>query len=154
MMHSRKNIKLPYFSIDNAHLMYNAHPKLMSYISTLVLLLHLIYFSYLSNVYRACSFFTNLDLFCIDNAHVIYRKIRHTKVWFQQRSQQILKPEHHLQWRKKSIKNIVQCSKTEERKSSVMVCGPWSWLTFGNTICGISFCRRFFWHFLIFSCCQ
>ena len=32
---------------------------------------------YLSNVYRACSFFTNLDLFCIDNARVIYRKIRY-----------------------------------------------------------------------------
>jgi len=30
------------------------------------LLLYLIYLSYLSNVYRACSFFTNLDLFCID----------------------------------------------------------------------------------------
>ena len=46
-------LKLPYFSIDNAHpqLMYTA-------------------------VYRACSFFTNLDLFCIDNARVIYRKIR------------------------------------------------------------------------------
>ena len=26
-------------------------------------------------MYRACSFFTNLDLFCIDNARVIYRKI-------------------------------------------------------------------------------
>ena len=51
--------KLPYFSIDNAHLMYNAHPKLMY-----------------TAVYRACSFFTNLDLFCIDNALVIYRKIR------------------------------------------------------------------------------
>ena len=31
----------------------------------------------ISNVYRACSFFTNLDLFCIDNARVIYRKIRY-----------------------------------------------------------------------------
>jgi len=31
----------------------------------------------ISNVYRACSFFTNLDLFCIDNAGVIYRKIRY-----------------------------------------------------------------------------
>jgi len=49
----------------------------MSYTSTLVLLLHLIYLSYLSNVYRACSFFTNLDLFCIDNARVIYRKIQY-----------------------------------------------------------------------------
>jgi len=48
----------------------------MSYTSTLVLLLHLIYLSYLSNVYRACSFLTNLDLFCIDNARVICRKIR------------------------------------------------------------------------------
>ena len=38
--------------------MYNAHPKLMY-----------------TAVYRACSFFTNLDLFCIDNARVIYRKI-------------------------------------------------------------------------------
>jgi len=28
-------------------------------------------------VYRACSFFTNLDLFCTDNARVIYRKIRY-----------------------------------------------------------------------------
>jgi hypothetical protein len=46
----------------------------MSYISTLVLLLHLIYLSYLSNVYRTCSFFTNLDLFCIDNAGIIYKK--------------------------------------------------------------------------------
>ena len=72
-------VKIPYFSIDNAHLMYNAHPKLMSSTSTLVLLLHLIYLSYLSNVYRACSFFTNLDLFCIDNARVIYRKIRYMK---------------------------------------------------------------------------
>jgi len=39
--------------------MYNAHSKLMY-----------------TAVYRACSFFTNLDLFCIDNARVIYRKIR------------------------------------------------------------------------------
>ena len=31
----------------------------------------------ISNVYRACLFFTNLDLFCIDNARVIYRKIRY-----------------------------------------------------------------------------
>jgi hypothetical protein len=30
-------------------------------------------------VYRACSFFTNLDLFSIDNARVIYRKIRYKK---------------------------------------------------------------------------
>jgi hypothetical protein len=29
-----------------------------------------------SNVYCACSFFTNLDLFCIDNVRVIYKKIR------------------------------------------------------------------------------
>ena len=49
----------------------------MSYTSTLVLLLHLIYLSYLSNVYCACSFFTNLDLFSIDNARVIYRKIQY-----------------------------------------------------------------------------
>ena len=69
--------KLPYFSMDNAHLMYNAHPKLMIYTSTSVLLLHLIYLSYLSNVYSACSFFTNLDPFRIDNARVIYRKIRY-----------------------------------------------------------------------------
>ena len=30
-MHGQQNIKkkyVPYFSIDNAHLMYNAHPKL------------------------------------------------------------------------------------------------------------------------------
>jgi len=52
----------------------------MSYTSTLVLLLHLIYLSYLFNVYHACSFFTNLDLFCIDNAHIIYRKIRYIPV--------------------------------------------------------------------------
>ena len=57
---SSKIIKLPYFSIDNTHLMYNAHPKLMY-----------------TAVYRACSFFTNLDLFCIDNVRVIYRKIRY-----------------------------------------------------------------------------
>jgi len=37
---------IPYFSIDNAHLMYNAHPKLM-----------------FTAVYRACSFFRNLNLF-------------------------------------------------------------------------------------------
>jgi hypothetical protein len=29
------------------------------------------------NVYRAFSFFTNFDIFCIDNARVIYRKIRY-----------------------------------------------------------------------------
>jgi len=51
--------KLPYFSIDNAHLMYKAHPKLMY-----------------TAVYSTCSFFTNLNLFCMDNACVIYRKIR------------------------------------------------------------------------------
>ena len=45
---------LPYFSIDNAH------PKLMY-----------------TAVYCACSFFMNLDLFCIDNARVTYRKIRY-----------------------------------------------------------------------------
>ena len=33
--------------------------------------------SFIPNVYRACSFFTNLDLFCIHNARVIYRKIRY-----------------------------------------------------------------------------
>jgi hypothetical protein len=38
--------------------------------STLVLLLHLIYLSYLSNVYRAYSFLTNLD-FCIENARAL-----------------------------------------------------------------------------------
>ena len=32
---------------------------------------------FIPNVYRACSYFTNLDLFCIDNARVIYRKIRY-----------------------------------------------------------------------------
>jgi hypothetical protein len=37
----------------------------------------LIYLSYLSNVYRACSFFANSELFCIDNARVIYKKIRY-----------------------------------------------------------------------------
>jgi len=31
----------------------------------------------ISNVYRACSFFTSLDLFCIDNTRVIYRKIQY-----------------------------------------------------------------------------
>ena len=60
----------------------------MSYTSTLVLLLHLIYLSY---VYRACSFFTNLDLFSIDNARVIYRKIRYffsiaKKKWLRERA--------------------------------------------------------------------
>jgi hypothetical protein len=44
----------------------------MSYTSTLVLLVHLIYLSYLSNVYRECSFFMNSELFCIDNVRVIY----------------------------------------------------------------------------------
>ena len=33
----------------------------------------------LSNVYRACSFFTILGPFCIDNARVIGRKIRYIK---------------------------------------------------------------------------
>jgi hypothetical protein len=47
----------------------------MSYTSTLLLLLHLIYLSYLSNVYRACSFFANSELFCMNNARVIYWKI-------------------------------------------------------------------------------
>ena len=32
---------------------------------------------FILNIYRACLFFTNLDLFCIDNARVIYRKIRY-----------------------------------------------------------------------------
>jgi hypothetical protein len=36
------------------------------------------YPSYLSNVYRACSFFMKLDLFCIDSTCVIYRKIRYS----------------------------------------------------------------------------
>ena len=45
MMLPKQPFKVPYFSIDNAH------PKLMY-----------------TAVYRACSFFTNLDLFCIDNA--------------------------------------------------------------------------------------
>ena len=46
----------------------------MSYTSTLVLLLHLFTFlMYTAHVH----FFTNLDLFCIDNARVIYRKIRY-----------------------------------------------------------------------------
>jgi len=52
----------------------------MSYTSTLVLLLHLFTFlMYTAHVH----FFTNLDLFCIDNARVIYRKIRYIKynVW-------------------------------------------------------------------------
>jgi len=40
--------------------MDNAHPKLMYTV-----------------VYSACSFFTNLDLSCIDNARIIYRKIRY-----------------------------------------------------------------------------
>ena len=34
---------------------------------------------FIPNVYRACSFFTNLDRFCIDNARVIYRKIRYKR---------------------------------------------------------------------------
>jgi hypothetical protein len=81
--------------------MYNAHPKLFWH----SFWLHLIYLSYLSNVYcvcsfftnldllyrkralsiqklycnvyHACSFFMNLDLFCIDNARIIYKKIRY-----------------------------------------------------------------------------
>ena len=32
---------------------------------------------FIPNVYGACLFFTNLDLFCIDNERVIYRKIRY-----------------------------------------------------------------------------
>ena len=48
---------MPYFSTDNAHskLMYTA-------------------------VYHACSFVMNLDLFCIDNTRIMYRKIRYIKV--------------------------------------------------------------------------
>ena len=41
-----------------------------------------VYLSYLSNVYRACSFFTNLDLFCIDNARIIYRKIWYLSLYW------------------------------------------------------------------------
>ena len=33
-----------------------------------------VYLPYLSNVYCARLFFTNLDLFCIDNVRVIYTK--------------------------------------------------------------------------------
>jgi hypothetical protein len=54
---------LPYFLIDNARLIYNVHPNIFDTPSTLVLLLHLNYFSYISNVYRACSFLTNLDFY-------------------------------------------------------------------------------------------
>jgi len=54
------------------------------------LLLHLIYLSYLSNVYRACSSFTNLDLFCIDNARVIYRKIRYKNMFMKIIAQKLL----------------------------------------------------------------
>jgi hypothetical protein len=53
-------MQLPNFLVDNAHLMYNVHPNLFWH----SFWLHLIYLSYLSNVYCACSFFTNLDLFC------------------------------------------------------------------------------------------
>jgi hypothetical protein len=56
-------------------------PMVMSYTSTLLLLLHLIYLSYLSNVYRACLFFANSELFYIDNTRVIYRKIRYLMVF-------------------------------------------------------------------------
>ena len=53
-------------------------------------LLHLIYLSYLSNIYHACSFFTNLDLFCIDNGRVIFRKIRYIVLHFMQWKKSIL----------------------------------------------------------------
>jgi hypothetical protein len=36
----------------------------------------------LSNVYRACSFFTISDLFCIDNARAIGRKIQYFFIIF------------------------------------------------------------------------
>jgi hypothetical protein len=45
-----------------------------------------------SNLYRACSIFTNLDLFCIDNARVMYKKIRY-----------ILPPDYGLQMGLKHI---------------------------------------------------
>jgi hypothetical protein len=55
---------LLYFSIDKARYLYKKRSKFVKkkneharYTSTLVLLLHLIYLSYLSNVYCACSFF-------------------------------------------------------------------------------------------------
>jgi hypothetical protein len=46
----RLSAELPYFSVDNAH------PKLFRH----SFLLHLIYLSYLSNVYRACLFFLRI----------------------------------------------------------------------------------------------
>jgi hypothetical protein len=48
--------KLPYFSVDNAHIMYNAHPKLFRQ----SFWLNLIYLSYISNVYRAFLFFLRI----------------------------------------------------------------------------------------------
>jgi hypothetical protein len=56
------------FLVDNAHLMYNAHPKLFRH----SFWLHLICVSYVSNVYCACSFFMNLDQFWIYKARDIY----------------------------------------------------------------------------------
>jgi hypothetical protein len=55
----------------------------MSYTSTLVLLLHFIYLSYLSNVYRACSFFANSELFCIDNARYLSKNtvFKFSSIW-------------------------------------------------------------------------
>jgi len=38
-----------------------------------------VYLSYLSNVYRACSFFMNLDHFCIDNARYL---LKNTAIYF------------------------------------------------------------------------
>ena len=46
--------------------MYNVRPKLMY-----------------TAVYRACSYFTNLDLFCVDNVRVIYRKIRYIIIFWE-----------------------------------------------------------------------
>jgi hypothetical protein len=59
----------------------------MSYTSTLVLLLHLIYLSYLSNVYRACSFFTNSELFCIDYARYLSKN---TVIVFRNQCQELV----------------------------------------------------------------
>jgi hypothetical protein len=50
---------IPYFPAYSAHLTYYA-----------------VSVGNLSNVYRACSFFTISDLFCIDNARAIGQKIR------------------------------------------------------------------------------
>jgi hypothetical protein len=65
-----------YFSVDNAHLMCNAHPKLFRHSFDYIWFTSYTFLMYTTHGHFF-FFFTNFDLFCIDNAHnarVIYKK--------------------------------------------------------------------------------